>query len=68
MNNPLPEGATLIKEVQFTQVAGRHKGKPRPTGWLIYEYEGNKIYRYDINALIHNQPCSQGAVQSAGNQ
>jgi len=47
MNNPLPEGAMLIKEVQFTQVAGRHKGKLRPTGWLIYEYEGNRIYRYE---------------------
>ena len=47
MNNPLPEGATLIKEVQYTQVVGRHKGKLRSTGWLIYEYEGNRIYRYD---------------------
>ena len=32
MNNEFPEGGTLIKEFTFKQVAGRHKGKERPTG------------------------------------
>lgn len=52
MRNELPEGGILVKEITQIPEFGKYRGKSRPTGWLIYEYqepgiEKVRIYRYD---------------------
>ena len=47
MRNELPEGAVLVKEVFHTPLVGRYRGRSKPSGWLIYEKDGQRYYRFD---------------------